>query len=209
MQTLASSLGQKRPLSPHTQFDSVSNSKRRAASNDKPMLHLDTRVPSRPTPELVFLPTTSPCQPRSSATYTNALDCSTSLNWVPQNMRPPPAMDWMQYTGLVHTTMSTDKLQYHNGVGFLESCKSSVRSSASYSIFSSLSGLSSSDDPFGDVSGTSPSDPQSSLPSQADTNMKDSINIIIARLRTLQDVLADQSSMLEEVMQILRVQRRP
>ncbi|KAH5620473.1 hypothetical protein HBI51_251170 [Parastagonospora nodorum] len=209
MQTPPSSLRQKRPLSPQTQFDPVSQGKRRATSDDKPMLHLDTRVPSRPTPEFVFLPTTSPSHARPAAAHTDTVDFSTSLDWVPQNMWLPPATDWTQHAGLMHTTTSTDRLQYNSEVGFVESCKSSVWSSASYSVFSSLSGLSSFDDPFGDLSGMPPSDPQSSLPSQADTSTRSSIDTVIARLRALQNVLAGQSSMLEEVVRVLRVQQRP
>ncbi|KAH7061819.1 hypothetical protein BKA63DRAFT_497669 [Paraphoma chrysanthemicola] len=209
MQTLPGSLGQKRPRSPQTQSGSASERKRRAMSLDKPMLHVDTSVPSRPTPELVFLPTASPYQTKLSAIYTNTVDFSTSLNWSLQNMGPPPATEWMQHAGVMHnTTMPTDKLQYHNEIGFLESCKSSIRSSASFSIFSSVSGLSNFDDALGDLSGILGSDPQSSLPSNTNACMNDSMETVITRLQKLQDVLADQGRMLEEIMRVLRVRHR-
>jgi hypothetical protein len=207
MQTLSSSLGQKRPRSPGMQFDSVRGGKRRATINDKPMLYVDTRVPPRPTPELAFFPTTSPFRP--STTYTDTIDYSTGQEWAQQNMRYPATENWMQRTGAMHSTMCTDKLQYHSETGFSEACKSSVESSSSYSIFSVLSTLSSSHNPFEDLCSTLPPDSLSSLSNQTETNMNDSIKTVTARLRKLQDVWAEQSRMLEEVIQVLQVSRRP
>jgi hypothetical protein len=204
MQTVSSALGRKRPLSPETQFGAVTESKRRATTDKKPFLQVNTMVPPRPTPELLPFPTTSPFHTRSFATYADTVDYTTSFNQVRQSMRPQAAADWMQYTGAMHTTLSTNNLQYYGEAGFLESCKSSVESSSSYSIFSSLSGLSSSHNPFRDLCSTFAPDPSASLPVQADTDMPGSIDTILTRLQRLQDVLTEQSKMLEEVMQALK-----
>jgi hypothetical protein len=182
--------------------------------DDKPTLYVDTRVPSRPTPEPAFFTANSPFKP--PATYTNSMEYSTDQDWAQQNSWYPAAANWTQRVEVMHSTVSTEQQPYHGGTGFLEACKSSVESSSSYSIFSILSGLSSSYNPFEDMYSTMPSKSLSPLTSQAETNMKDTINTIQIQLRKLQDTLADQSRtladqsrMLEEVMQVLRVSRRP
>jgi hypothetical protein len=210
MQTFSHSLGQKRPLSPEAQFDCIFEGKRRATINHKPILQVDTMLqvdkmlPHRRTPELGFFPMTSPFHPQSYAPYADALDFSTSLSWIDQNMMTEVAADWTQYTGAVHTTLSTSNLQYHSEAGFLESCKTSLESSSTYSVPFSFSAISSSYNPFADFSSTSPLDPPSSLPAQGDTNMNDPVNAAIMRLRKLQDALVEQSSIVEEVMQVLQ-----
>jgi hypothetical protein len=189
--------------------------------DDKPMLYVDTRVPSRPTPEPAFFTANSPF--KLSTSYTNSMEYSTGQDWTQQNMWYPAAANWTQRVEVMHSTVSTEQQQYHSGTGFLEACKSSVESSSSYSIFSVLSGLSSSYNPFEDIYSTMPSKSLSPSTSQAETNTKHAINTIHIELRKLQDTLvdqsrtladqsrtlADQSRMLEEVMQVLRVSRRP
>jgi hypothetical protein len=175
--------------------------------DEKPTLYVDTRVPPRPTPEPAFYTATSPFKPYT--TYTDNTDYSTAYNWAQQNVWYPAAANWTQRVEVMHSTVSTDQQPYHSETGFLEACRSSAEPLSSYSIFSILSGLSSSHNPFEDMYSTMPSKSHSPLTTQAETNIKDSINTINMQLRKLQDILVDQSRMLEDITQVLKVSRRP
>jgi hypothetical protein len=210
MQTFSHSLGQKRPLLPGAQFERVFEGKRRAIINDKPILQVDTMLqmdkmlPYRRTPELGFFSRTSPFRSQPYAPYADALDFSTALGRINQNMMAQTASDWTQYAGAMHTTLSTNNLQYHSEAEFLESCKTSLESFSSYTVLSGPSGVSSSSNPFVDFCSTWTPDPFSSPPAETDANMNDSINAAIMRLQKLQDSLVEQSSIVEEVMQVLQ-----
>jgi hypothetical protein len=210
MQTFSHSLRQKRPLSPETQFDRVFEGQRRATISDKPILQVDTMLQADNmlsywrTPELSFFPRTSPFRPQPYAPYADVVDFPTSISRIDQNMMTQATADWTQYTGAIHTTLSTNNMQYHSETGFLESCKTSLESSSTYSVPFSFSGISSSYNPFADFCSSLPSDPPSASSPQADANMNDPINAAILRLRKLQDALVEQSSVVQEVMQVLQ-----
>jgi hypothetical protein len=200
MQKLSDFLSQKRPLSPDTDCYSFPEVKRRVTTVDKPVLKVNTMVLPRETPQLLHLPTSGSLLVKASAAYSDTMGYPTSLNQPYQSIET-------QYTETMHSVLSANQLRYHSEVGFLESCRTSVESSSSCSIFSSLSGLSSSQNPFGDLSGTMPTESQSSLSTLGEVN-KDDVNVVIVRLRRLQNVLAEQSGILEEALQILQGQRR-
>jgi hypothetical protein len=207
MQTFSHSFGRKRPLSPEVHCNRNFEGKRRATTNHKPILQVDTMLqmdkmlPYRRTPEQSFFPRTSPFLSQSYAPYPGTVEFPTSTS---QNMMTQTAADWTQYTGAMHTTLSTNNMQYHSETGFLESCKSSLESSSTYSVPFSFSGTSSSYNPFAEFCSSLPSVAPSSSPAQTDTNTEDPVNAAIMRLRKLQDALVEQSNIIEEVMQALQ-----
>jgi hypothetical protein len=203
MHALSNSIGQKRPLSPDTQFGRCSEGKRRATTNIRPVLQVDTMMPPRPTPQLLLSPKFSPFHSKPSGTYEDFVDFTSSLNQAHQNMMPQATMNWTQFTGATHATLSENNVNYHSENGFIEACKTSVESCSSYS-FSSLSQLSSASNPFRDLCSAWTPSSLAALPAQAEMNISDSVNAIIVRLQRLQSILVEQSGILEEVVKTLQ-----
>jgi hypothetical protein len=180
--------GQKRPRSPDfvEQDDFSHASKRRATTFSKPALQVDCTVaPPRPTPEMLYLPTYSPRHVTSSTSQTNVWNCSISWDQPYQNMIAQP--DWMETT---QSVLSASNIQQ---LGFLESCKTSIGLSSTFSGFPALSAMSNLQNPF-----------ELSASRQTATSAPQDVDAAISTLHEVRQSLSMQITAVDRTIQTLQ-----